>query len=186
MDDHHGRLLAKYSRRGWKFQPHLWPEEFKTSALAVSERRIGDRLTWTIPFDTHGVETPRTPDTVAEYASFSVRNLGQPEGPNEQHCRVAVSEFKAHTLMHKYTASPKWCKFLGHRIDCLTKQELFKIAQRDRPSLLAGSKSLYRLRLTNPKPDSWSYFDESIPMWYQAFETALIEQPQLNILDSCW
>ncbi len=64
--------LRTQSQRGWNVQGVMWPEEQRHNHPIRERRRVGDRYTWMIPFDTRRVEWSKTPDYVLEHACFRV------------------------------------------------------------------------------------------------------------------
>ncbi len=50
----------------------MWREENGSNHPIRNSRLVGDRFTWTIPFDTKHVTWSRTPDYILEYADFAI------------------------------------------------------------------------------------------------------------------
>lgn len=186
LDNYLSTLLEKYSRRGWRFQGEMWPEEVSAKQPIQVGRRIGDEFTWMIPFDTSNVNWSKTPDLVLEYSSFKVGH-GGPDGTNYE---VSATRFEAEVLRHQYLyGAPDWMKFLGKRVDELTILELYKLAPELRPAPFRGPLyrtdendryALYRMTAggfmrETGKPNGWTYWDDEIPKWYQAWRQSVAD-----------
>lgn len=131
MVDHQGYLLStphhkrrefrksvtKYTRRGWKLRGLDWPAERRFSNLPVhNSRRVGDRLSWIIPFDTESVEHSKTPDHVLEYADFTIRTDPVRRG-NLKYFLVEFSPYAATGLKCSYTFGHKhWMTYLESKL----------------------------------------------------------------------
>jgi len=105
LNDYFGALLLKYSQQGWNGLGTLWPEEVTYFHPFQAERSIGDKLTWTIAFDTQGVRCPSIPDSVIEYSFFSIAESLNPDPSTRltTHYDISAQEFSACTLRHPYT-----------------------------------------------------------------------------------
>lgn len=75
LHDGSSPFISKYTRRGWKIQEIVWPEDWKVNHSIQPYRRIGDRYTWTISLDTSKVSWSQTPDYVLEHSCFWYRQL---------------------------------------------------------------------------------------------------------------
>lgn len=74
-----GKLKDDYSRYGWRTQDVQWVEDEARDKSFVRERRVGDKHSWMILFDTTDVSWSPTPDFVLEHAVFSIemKNLNR-------------------------------------------------------------------------------------------------------------
>ena len=189
LDNYLSGPLEKYSRRGWRFQETMWPEDKSSNQPIQDTRRIGDKFTWMIPFDTSNVDWSKTPDFVLEYSNFRVNP--KPRGEEEQvesdssNYEISASRFEAKVLRHDYLYGTKsWMEFLGKRVDKLTILELYKLSPALRPPHFQGPLqaaneeqrvSLYSQLQTFfpqmlPNSVSWTYWDDEIPQWYEAWQ----------------
>ncbi len=50
----------------------MWREENGSNHPFRNSRLVGDRFTWTTPFNTKNVTWSRTPDYILEYAGFAM------------------------------------------------------------------------------------------------------------------
>ena len=187
LDEHRASLLVKYGRRGWKFQDIMWPEDQHRNDPFREVRRVGDKFTWTLPFNTKGIERPETPDSVLEYAVFSVSKT-HPDGEGEStRYSISIKEFNACTLKYKHTFArfkknyQSWESFLCERMDRLTLIELHKLDPVDRSdiwqSCIERPVCLYlRNRRWPVKPATWVYSDDEIPKWYKYWEEVITKK----------
>lgn len=67
-----GKMKDDYSRYGWRTQDVQWIEDAARDKSFCPERRVGDKNSWVIGFDTTNVSWSATPDFVLEYAVFSI------------------------------------------------------------------------------------------------------------------
>ena len=185
LDDYHAGLVAKYSRRGWKIQDIMWPEERNVNHPIQSFRRVGDKYTWVIPFDTRNVEWSKRPDWVLEHACFTMDTdqiLDDLYAPDEgwpltriiRHYSINARSFYGASLKYEYLLVPgDMIGFLGHRVDRTTLMELRKLDPATRPlnydSLMENGFGLYdQLHRFDP-PEGWTYWDEELLKWYSAW-----------------
>lgn len=180
LDNYISSVLEKYSRRGWRFQGQMWPEEKGSNQPIQASRLIGDKFTWMIPFDTSHVNWSTTPDFVLEYGDFVLKPSPWAESSNY---KIEATWFQSAVLRHKYLfASLSWMKFLGARVDELTILELYKLEPDKRPARFRRALSrtdeqdrftMYRLVQDEmrdfQKPDSWTYWDDEVPKWHEAW-----------------
>ncbi|MCJ1469260.1 hypothetical protein MMC07_007893 [Pseudocyphellaria aurata] len=182
LENYLSTLLEKYSRRGWRIQGQMWPEESRSNHPIQTNRRIGDKFSWMIPFDTLNVDWSKTPDSALEYSTFGVDTI--PNDPARSY-RIQVDTFDAGVLRHRYLFNSwNWMMFLGERVDALTILELYKLPPALRPAAFRGALSdtdrrdrvgLYRAMIDFQKPPGWTYWDDEVPTWYQAWEQAEAE-----------
>lgn len=169
FNEHLAKSVNKYTRRGWRFQDALWPEEEKQTNHPIrSYRRPGDKYTWAIPLQTKIVHTSKTPDFVLEHAQFGL-DLEQgrndySDGLPRTHHGIMADSLYALTLEHRYLFSEcEWMMWLGHRMDRLTYLELKKLNLADQPPQMDDFKAFAAHPMRDlqgiKKPDTWSYWD---------------------------
>lgn len=190
-----GYLLQEYDERteqavrtqsdpdGLDIQGVMWPEDRRLNHPIRQRRRLGDHHTWTIPFDTAGIEVSKTPDYVLEHACFTMdldaefdddkMNRVQQERIRQYTIEMATLESKV--LKHTYVCSVDDMKtFFSRRLLSFTLFELRKLDPAQRPTnydeILRNPGDIDRLLGDFERPASWRYRDEEIPRWYQAFE----------------
>ena len=173
------------SEKGWHVQSVTFPEEERRNHPVRQRRHIGDRYTWTIPFDTRKVKGSTTPDYVLEHAYFKIylpgglgRRHYDEESESERHCYpLRMRGLESSVLKHTYF----YCEgnmrvFLQDRLYSLTNSQLRKLDPAQRPTnydeVLSHcyyhnfDKALERFK----PPASWTYYDDQIPAWYKEFE----------------
>lgn len=172
-------MLQKYTRRGWRFQQVMWPEDASSNNPIQETRRIGDEFTWMIPFDTKLVDWSKIPDSVLEYASFGVSLLAK----KDFRCYgISAQSFRCEVLRHAYIYGFKeWMVFLKGRVDELFYVELWKLTP-EQAWPLGFQGTLTQCEMSGCmddrcKPDSWSYWDDEIPNWYRAWRLS-VAQPK--------
>ncbi|KAL8683009.1 MAG: hypothetical protein Q9186_001004 [Xanthomendoza sp. 1 TL-2023] len=170
LNQHFASLVKKHTRRGWKIQPTMWPEDERFNHSIQETRRVGDRYTWKIPFDTRYVKWSSTPECVLEHACFGIHVT---HGDRHQFHPVHTRVFNSPALRYTYTCHPwSWCEFLDERVDDLTKFELLTLKPGDRPTnyeeLLTMSPGDPYATFTTP--DTWTHWDDEVPRWYKAWE----------------
>ena len=185
LDEYFAPLVSKYSRRGWNMQEIMWPEERRVNHPIRKHRRIGDRFTWTIPFNTKGIKWSKTPDYVLEHACFRILcprpgypdpNAAIHEHRGPKYFYIDAEIFHGPTLKYAYLhGGDDLVYFLGIRVDQSTLMELRKLEPSARPAnydnLVQDPRRFYQ-RAFFPKPDSWTYRDDELPGWYKAWEQA--------------
>ena len=171
LDGRIGPLLANCSRRGWKSQQTLWFEEEGLSHPIRPLRRIGDCFTWAISFDTGNVKWSKTPNYVLEHSHF---NVGKKFKVGSEHHKINVSFSSACLLQHCYAEAKvirSFFEFIKPRLDSLTRLELIKIPQDERPSFFGEAMQEPReLHRFFKPPPGWNYVDDEIPRWYKEWE----------------
>ena len=156
----------------------MYIEDDPTRNSFRMHRRVCDRYTWTIPFDTKAVSWSKTPDTVIEYCQFRIF----PSLPSQTdrvvlgYYTIIATGFVACTLKYVYTyGSVGWADFLGARMNRLTHLEILKMPPSQRPknyptlSMVIPSP-LHLLLGTFQKPSGWTDWDDAIPRWHAAWE----------------
>lgn len=174
LSNHFSALLDKYSRRGWRFQEAMWPEEVSSNQPMQKTRRVGDEFTWVIPFDISNVTWSKTPDLALEYVSFRLEDEDRAE---TTYHTIIAKPFVSDVLRHEYLlGDSSWMGFLGKRVDELARMELYKVKPEARPQgfqdTIGRVFAMYRYMGSFEKPDSWTYWDDQIPKWYQAWRHA--------------
>ncbi len=94
----------------------MWPEDECYNHPIRKRRRIGDRYTWTIPFDTKNMEPSNTPDYVLEYACFKM-DVSKCHSYNEayfqedvQHYTIETHTLKSRVLKHTYLCTDAYMR----------------------------------------------------------------------------
>lgn len=177
---------ARYrSRLGWKVQGVMWPEERRRNHPIRERRRVGDRYTWTIPFDTRKVESSKTPDYVLEHACFTM-DLSKGYDDDEvydgkggvRNYAIELDARESRSLKHTYLLGNDGWDFISRRLHSFTILELRKMDPAKRPTNY--NQILENLDNFDFSPDaSWTYPDDEIPTWYKAFEKYKPERVQL-------
>lgn len=162
----------------------LWSEEQISIHPFQPARRISDKFAWTIPFDTHKVRCPSTPDSVLEYSSFSIKDI--PNSRLSPYYEISATLFRAGPLLYKYfypsASRPNfWLDFVGERMEHLTYIEVCKIKPEDRPTHIRHYRSLsdvgpFSVAPTVKLPDTWTFYDDEIPKWHKAWEQSLLKK----------
>ncbi len=184
MSDYFGRLLAKYDERGWQSQDVLWPEDEASHGSMLVPRRVGDRFTWMISLDDKGIDRAEMPDSVLEYASWSLSKMKKDRGLEPHYdmpfYTTSASSFSALTLRYRYIFHSEpggfWLFFLGPRLDRSSLMELCKIP------LSARSQQIQDVMQGNPANIrkiecelvrcgiKLPSYDHMIPVWYAEWE----------------
>ncbi|QDS77468.1 hypothetical protein FKW77_007114 [Venturia effusa] len=200
---------------GWQFQPTLWPEEkdgiqdrWLGDQDCEMQRRVGDQLTWTIPFsqeDLHpsdlAFSRPSGPSSIIEYSEFSI--VPKPAEPVETATDIQATipgyllyghELFSSVLRHKYTYGASIMKHIGPRLDMLARFELLKLRESDRPAHLMennrfAKNTIYATAGALPITEdfipsaSWTYYDEQLPEWYDMIERRLRTDESLEEIE---
>jgi hypothetical protein len=166
-------LPAKYASRGWTTKDILSPGEGGKNNPLKKRRRVGDRFTWMIPFDTTNVTTPNKPTYVLENSWFELRLFQSPPEQSEHSlCRVVV--IKSAVLKWEYTAGEGkdfWNSYVRRRVDKLVAKEL----QKDQNLVNSNGVVRYpRLGFSSTwmRGEGWPYYDDMIPLWAKKWEEA--------------
>ena len=67
--------LRKYQQRGWTTEESPPVEDKERRREFARIRRVGDRSSFIVPFDTSGMTSPRVPDAVLEDACFYIHRV---------------------------------------------------------------------------------------------------------------
>ena len=167
----------------WRAQGVMWPEDNCDNHPIREYRRVGDRYSWMIPFDTRKVEWSQTPDYVLESAcfkmdlstSYSNNCLYNFDTEDVRHYGVEAYTLKSPVLKHAYVVGDDlMAGFLERRLHAATVLELRKLDPSQRPTnydaILRSLGSVGELLLGFQPPASWTYRDYEMPRWYRAFE----------------
>ena len=171
--------------KGWNIQPILSPKEeddIRDCWLGSKTglRRLGDRLTWTIPFPDAGVIRNSVLDSVIEYSKFSISKHKTTE-PITARCRVSVPYYKiegyelqSSVLQYRYTYGPIMTH-ISRRLDSLARFELLKLKEDKQPAALMElarfhantvfANAQMHLDRTNDDftpPKWWTYYDKEL------------------------
>ena len=191
MTDHFGRLLCKYGKRGWTSQGTLWLEDEASHKSMLEPRRLGDKWSWTIPFDQTGVSRPSTPDSVLEFSTFDLDKQTHSQ-PNPGHYIIQARVFRSVALKYHYVIPTRyrnerefWIEFAAPKLESLSMMELWKMPPELRPARVqdkideawsgahdpnpANSVSLYTLE-GNLRDLQLPCYDHEILGWYAEWE----------------
>lgn len=183
MNSNFAKQIAKAARAGLKVQDILWHEEQTINHPIRKQRRVADRLTWTIDFPTHGITCePKSPDFVLGYSHFTL-SLRKDNVSGLDYYDLRAALLKSETFRYQYTygkgpdedSEPSWVKLLDDRTNRLTLLALRHLHPANRPAnyhnICSDPKRVNEWPLAGfAKPDSWTYWDEEVPGWYQAWE----------------
>jgi len=178
LDDGNVGRLTKYSDRGWRTQPVLWPEEATSSHPIQATRRVGDQFSWTITFNTSDVQKPDVPDTVLDHFCFSIKKM-EPQTLGEvAYYSIQASLFISIVLKYEYTYIAEFdspldffASFVAPRIQVLSRVELLKLGFEDVYNL--DDRNLHLLQGSFVIPPSWPYYDDQIATWYSTWQQQL-------------
>ncbi|KAI4709885.1 hypothetical protein J4E89_005114 [Alternaria sp. Ai002NY15] len=150
---------------------------------------MGDSRTWILDLDTTGVSAPEQPDAIYESSTFELRrspapyiftHRGESLGPKEYPRYDLLYENLSHAVLkYRYLIPPgtgpsvmnKKCDVILKKLDRLTKIELEKIPEAERPSTYyeferGECKAMHvRDRFTREGftlPATWTFYDEEI------------------------
>lgn len=177
-------LSARYiSQRGWSVQGVMWPEEKRRNHPVRERRRVADRYTWTIPFDTRKVESSKTPDYVLEHSCFKMDlsmsyDNEEPYIPKQEDVRkytISAYSLESKVLKHAYIYGDlRAMSFIFRRLHSSTVLELRKLDPAQRPTnydqILGNLGDIDNALGDFDRPASWTYRDDDLPEWYKAFE----------------
>ena len=171
------------SQEGWLVQGVMWPEDTCRNHPIRERRRIGDKYTWTIPFNTQGVQSSKTPDYVLEYSCFkmdlsmSYSNYEKYDTRKEdvRHYKISASILESKVLKYTYLYGDVGMKdFLMRRLHSFVIFELRKLDPAQRPThydeILKNRDNIDTALGGFNRPASWTYRDDQIPTWYKAYE----------------
>ena len=184
LDDFYKSVVQKYTERGWKTLELMWPEDKKDNHPIRRYRRVGDRFSWVIQFDTREITWSQNPDFVLEHACFGIKNYEDYYGrvsAQRSYYFLEAPLFVSHALRYRYTYQYEWSdwvQFLGERSDRMTLLALRKT--RSQQQLPGYVELLHRISSGDAgssdnlqKPLMWTYWDSEIPGWYEAWESGV-------------
>ena len=164
----------------------MWPEGQRSNHPIRERRRVGDRYTWMIPFDTRKVEWSKTPDYVLEHACFQINSQSVNYNDNDnvfyhygmedaRNYTLTARVLESKVLKHTYTyGGEAMIKFLLPRLHSSTVFELRRLSPRQRPAnynqIMQDRGDVENADVEFDRPASWTYRDDEFPAWYQAFE----------------
>ena len=182
-DDITGECAQIESLEGWLVQGVMWPEDMGPNHPIQERRRIGDHYTWTIPLNTIGVESSRTPDNVVDYSCFSMDlsvSYSDYAGYDTQkedvrNYKIIFHKIESKVLKHTYLCGNVIMKnFLMRRLHSFTLFELRMLEPAQRPpgydQILRNRGNIDAALESFDRPASWTYRDDQIPTWYKFFE----------------
>ena len=178
VNEHVQTLLAKYERRGYKFQQVMSLAEEKAYHPMHRERRIGDRFTWVIPFDNDGVEKSKTPDFAVEYSILTVHKKAH-DLPLQTHYEIEAPCYRAHVLRYGYLCGSKrstWLTFLKSKISRLTVWARLELKRLDwdwphTMDVVQFSRTQQEDLPLFEVPKGWEYCDAQVPQWFETWQT---------------
>lgn len=169
--------LRGYSLRGLNLRELLRLEEHHPNHLIRKYRRVGDRFTWTIPFDTKNVQWSKIPDQVLAYQSFQMiaRVVGAYRVNEPIACQISVMEYINETLRYRYLCSNDFFRFLKSHFNFSILMEPLDTEPSARPVFHAGTmgdREGHSLRrITDPeKAKARTSRDAEFPDWYREWE----------------
>lgn len=126
-----------------------------------------------IRLDITNVDCSDTPDFVLEYAQFSMdRNSDRhcEFGAHPSHYEVAARSFQAFVLRYHYVYGGDvfWYRFVGPRVENLSRLEFFKLPPEQRPAWLTGNGHCRDHIGKFEVPKHWTYVDDELPKWWKA------------------
>ncbi len=172
------------SLRDGQAQGVMWPEEECCNHPVRKRRRIGDRYTWMIPFDTKNVEPSKTPDYVLEYACFKMEvsichdhNKAYHREPEDgiRPYTIETHRLESRVLKHTYLCTDAYMRRIFRSL--LNSFALLEVRALDPAKRPANYDEIMR----NPddidsalegfdRPAEWTYRDDEFPKWYENFE----------------
>lgn len=171
---------------GWRLQDIQWPEEMKQDRSLGPLRRIGDKYTWCIAFDTDGVDRSPTPDYILESSTFGIENYCQP-GTLQGCYRFSAELVRSCILKYEHVVGgdyphhfrSTWPRLLHDRLNRLTRVELLRLEHSHRP---AAYHDLMRGAARHDeidgdileKPLAWSYYDGDILKWFRFWDSTRV------------
>ena len=161
---------------GWNLQELIRLEEHHLNHPIRKYRRVGDGLTWTIPFDTKNVQWSKIPDQVLEYQSFKIiARMVKAYRINEPiACHIGAMEYMNETLRYRYLCSIELLRFLKSHFDYSILEPL-DTEPSARPVVHAGTiddRECHPLRrIKDPeKAKARTSRDAEFPDWYREWE----------------
>jgi hypothetical protein len=137
-------------------------------------RRVVDRFTWMIPFDTTDVTKSDTPTFVLENSWFGIQGLPYASGSSQIYC-IRPMSFTSCVLKWAYCSAASddfWHGYVRPRLNDLTIEEIMKLPKESRPARFRDliARSQYACLEAFKKPEAWTYYDHMIPVWAKEWE----------------
>lgn len=177
----------QYSERGWQVQDPELEEDNGRNHPFRQRRRIGDRYTWTIPFNTDKVKCSTIPDYVLEHSYFSIDRMEDQPG----HCGLerdhgstgdathvyypCLAALSSKVLRHVYTLPEDgMIDSMRSRLRESTFSELSKLDPAQRPNnyddIASDCSNIDEVLKGFDPPASWTYHDDEMPIWCKEYE----------------
>lgn len=178
MDQYVSTAMQKYIDRG--FKPVALAKDI-SKAISSEERRIGDRHSWEIRFETTGIAPPSIPESLLEFTVFTINKIIPGESPSYYRLNASGDRFSSLALKHTYCFPPFPCGregFLEYQLAQLTVFELKSMDVTDRPKNFPRLLENYGTGLhpsfpTVSKfafPKSWHYYDHLLPQIWEVYQ----------------
>ena len=158
-----------YPLGGWNMQGVVCLEEKRLNHPIKTFRRVGDRFTWTIPFETENVQWSKIPDYVLEYACFQMESRYVMKHFDY---KIFTYGYINRTLKYQYLVNWDMQYFVRAEIDCLTAVEPREIDQSAKSVVSAGMTD-YRKRSQPRVMAGWGgliSLDAEFLDWYSEWE----------------
>lgn len=162
--------LQKYKQRGWTVEESPPVEDKELRHEFARTRRVGDRFSFIMPFDTNGIALPRVPDAVLEYASFDILR----DSPLRPH-QISARTYSACMLEYEYTGTSTFHSSICSVMDERTLEEIRKLPEASRPPYFSetievrNNLSSYRDQLQQDGIQLKKH-DDKMPEWYAEWE----------------
>jgi len=168
--------VEKYRKRKYRISKLHTSDRRRLKPEIAQIRRVGDKWTWTIAFDSTGLKRPKTPDSVLEYSAFGFET--QSTAFHSAPYALKAFPFEACVLQHQYThpSCPDFFESIQAKLDQLTIEELHRLPERMRPSsyiqMIGYPRYLgcYRDELLVNGTSILKCYDDQIPQWYAEWE----------------
>jgi len=178
----------KYKKRKYRISELHESDQRRLRPEFAQIRRAGDNSTWTIAFDTTGLERPKTPDSVLEYSTFGFITNSTAVSPAVPY-RLRAAPFGACVLQHQYTRAhcPDFLASIQAKIDQLTIEELQRLPEVLRPrsylQMIGNPQHLddYRAELFVNGTSILKCYDDQIPQSYAEWEQHTPRAAKLSI-----
>ena len=178
LDEFFQSHAEKYKKRNYRISGLRSPDSRRSTSEIAEIRRPGDRLTWRIPFDTTGIEAPKTPDYVLEHSAFGFEQTKCDTDDFTLPYSITALTFEACVLRYRYTLPncPDFFDSIQAKMDRLTFEELQKLPKTLRPRsylrMIRNPWKLHRYRdgLFDRGTSRLTCYDEKIPAWYAEWE----------------
>ena len=164
VDDHQGKLLKKYERRGWTTKrSHL--DTARDSLKGC--RWAGDRKSWTIPITPAVEDAEIMPDSVLECYNFEVYDAGWTTMTETRMRRFNVEcrPFSHSALRYEYGSEDYgWEDFLAARLNSVGA---YLAEHGERGDAISGFQENQPGNLQ--QPSAWKYFDKLMPQFLDEY-----------------